>query len=241
MHILGVCSALLHGCLSGLLWCVLCASGAAMARDTERGTAPDAPPVAATVLWLTGEVTPGARTALVRQALQAQGLALEQVDLPFAMGTQPDAALQARFAQALARASAVWVDVPHPSVAARLKKAWTVPLQAWQAAHPQAWVVWVPGEGAHAAQGQGAAPAWPPTQAADAVAAWLSAGGGRNVGWAARWQARQMAHGKVQVQRLEQRQGNAAATPGPGRLLPSRRPHRRPGRWKACTTRKPPA
>lgn len=142
-----------------------------------------------TVLWLTGEVTPGVRTALVRQELQAQGLSLVQVDLPFAMGTQPDAALTLRFQQALAQACAVWVDTPHPSVAARLQQAFKPALHAWQQAHPDGWVLWVPAEGAH---GQQPSSPWPPATASETVTRWLSAGGAVNVRWAALWQARQM-------------------------------------------------
>jgi len=140
---------------------------------------------AAQVLWLTGEVTPGARSALVEQALRVHGLAMVHVDLPFNAGTQPDVVLQARLQQALNQAAAVWIDAPHPSVAQRLQKAFDGPLQAWQRRRPDGLLVWATGEeGATSA-----AAVWPPAGAAQALAAWLSAGGADNVQAAARLQA----------------------------------------------------
>jgi cobaltochelatase CobN len=173
----------LRGLVTGLLLCMMSWPNLVVAQVAPQ---PSGTPCS-TVLWLTGEVTPGARTALVRQQLQAQGLTMLQVDLPFAMGTQPDLALERRLAGVLAQACAVWIDMPHPSVGVRLKKAFSPALQAWLQARPGAWQLWVPGEGAHA---EHALSPWPPATAADTVTRWLSAGGAVNVRRAAIWQAR---------------------------------------------------
>lgn len=128
------------------------------------------------LLWITGEVTPMTRTALIEHAAQAQGLQLVQLDYPIRGSAELSGDQAARLQAALKQAAAVWIDAPHASVQTRLNKLLAEPLAQQQRQDRQHGrvmpVVWVLPEGAAMAQQD---------EAATAMAAYLQAGGVRNV------------------------------------------------------------
>ncbi len=124
------------------------------------------PARAAGLLWLTGDVTPATRTALVERSAAAAGLPLRHIDYPIQGAPALDAAQAEALDRALAQADAVWADAPHPSIEKRLRALAGPRLDAWAARHPDR-LVWVlpavrPGAGDAArgpAEAGGAGPA----------------------------------------------------------------------------------
>lgn len=129
------------------------------------------------LLWITGEVTPPARTAMVERLGSQAGLTVQHLDYPLGGAPELAATERATLQDALRRADLVWLDVPHASVHARLKGLLGGPLAAFEAAAPGR-VVWLPpGEG-------GAVALKPQASAGERMAAYLQAGGERNLGHA---------------------------------------------------------
>ncbi|RKT58220.1 cobaltochelatase CobN subunit [Azonexus fungiphilus] len=90
---------------------------------------------AASLLWVTADITPAARSALVERLAVAQGWQFRQLD--HALNETPAllAGERAELGRALAAADMVWIDAPHPSVRARLDK-----LFAGQTAARAVWI-----------------------------------------------------------------------------------------------------
>ena len=75
---------------------------------------------AANLLWITLDVTPQARHALIEREAAAAGIKVESLDYPLRTAALDDA--QARELQrALKAANVVWIDAPHASVEAKLQ------------------------------------------------------------------------------------------------------------------------
>lgn len=147
------------------LWCCLhCWAGLSLAAGPH-----------ASLLWITGEITPMARTALIERTAQSQGLALVHLDYPIRGGAALSASDAARLDQALMQSSAVWIDAPHVSVQTRLSKLVSDALARKQAQSPQTPVAWILPEGA----GGGSQDVF-----VRAMSAYLQAGGVRNVRYA---------------------------------------------------------
>ncbi|MCX2863113.1 cobaltochelatase subunit CobN [Paucibacter sp. PLA-PC-4] len=72
------------------------------------------------LLWITLDVTPAARSALIEREAAAAGLAFKAMDYPL-RSTALDASQARELAQALSQAQLVWIDAPHPSVEAKLR------------------------------------------------------------------------------------------------------------------------
>lgn len=72
------------------------------------------------LLWITLDVTPAARSALIEREASAAGLAFAALDYPLRTATL-DAEQARELERALAGAQAVWIDAPHASVEAKLQ------------------------------------------------------------------------------------------------------------------------
>lgn len=94
------------------------------------------------VLWITGEVTPLARTAQLKRLAQQVGWGVVHLDYPLRGDAmlRPDQAVALR--HVLAQAHQVWIDAPHSSVSARLRGLLSAELARSAAAHAGR-VVWV--------------------------------------------------------------------------------------------------
>ena len=77
---------------------------------------------AQTLLWVTADITPPARSALVEKQARAQGWQFRHLDHPLGDTPARTASQQAAMNQALQSADMVWVDAPHASVEAKLDK-----------------------------------------------------------------------------------------------------------------------
>lgn len=122
------------------------------------------------VLWITGDITPAARTALVERLGAAAGLAVQHLDYPLRGASDLSPAEQTALRNALRQAALVWVDAPHASVLARLRSLLGPTLATFEAAAPGR-VVWVAPE---TASGVAKTPA-------ERMASYLQTGGERNV------------------------------------------------------------
>lgn len=154
-------------CRRWLLWATFALLGSPVwaAAQAPAGTPPP------TLLWLTGEVTPAARTALVERLAGAAGIGVRHIDVPLRGAPELKPAEAATLQAALRQAAWVWVDAPHPSVVARLQGV------AGAALRP------------HTARTSWAGPDAVPAGAsgvAERMAAYLQAGGERNLRQAVR-------------------------------------------------------
>ncbi|PJI98218.1 cobaltochelatase CobN subunit [Acidovorax sp. 69] len=111
------------------LWCLLFAAPLAHAAPG--------------LLWLTSDITTATRTATVQRLAAKAGLAFEHIDYPLGGPAVLAAADAQRLQRALADAALVWVDAPHASVEARLRRMAGPALDA-RAARTPGRVVWVP-------------------------------------------------------------------------------------------------
>ncbi len=111
------------------LWCLLFAAPLAHAAPG--------------LLWLTSDITTATRTATVQRLAAEAGLSFEHIDYPLGGPAVLDAAQAQRLQRALANAALVWVDAPHVSVEARLRRMAGPALDA-RAARTPGRVVWVP-------------------------------------------------------------------------------------------------
>ncbi|XAH21867.1 cobaltochelatase subunit CobN [Xylophilus sp. GW821-FHT01B05] len=94
---------------------------------------------AGTLLWITADVTPAARTAMVERLGAQAGFVVRHLDYPIVGSAALSAADATALGDALASAAMVWIDARHPSIEARLRGL----LQAPLAAAPPRPVVWV--------------------------------------------------------------------------------------------------
>lgn len=138
-----------------------------------RAVAPASAAVTGTVLWITGEVTPATRTALVERLAREGGLRFIHLDHPLRGPAALSGPAQATWQGALRQASVVWIDAPHASVQARLGSVMSDLLAQEHARRPDLPVSWVlPGADDAALA---------PTALAPRMAAYLRAGGQGNV------------------------------------------------------------
>lgn len=147
--------------LRAALWCLLLAAPLVQAAQS-----------APVLLWLTSDITTAPRTAMVQRLAAEAGLGFAHIDYPLAGPAVLDAAGAQKLERALAGAAMVWVDAPHASVEARLRRM-VGPALDTRAARTPGRVVWVPA-GTPAAD----------LAALDAPArmvAYLQAGGPRNL------------------------------------------------------------
>ncbi|WP_440111211.1 cobaltochelatase subunit CobN [Acidovorax sp. BL-A-41-H1] len=141
----------------------------AAAQTRNPGAAPAGAPV---LLWLTSDITTATRTAMVQRLALEAGLDFAHIDYPLGRPALLDAAETRTLERALAGAALVWVDVPHASVEARLRRMVGPALDA-RAARAPGRVLWVPA----------APPALDvaPLDAQGRMVAYLQAGGERNL------------------------------------------------------------
>ncbi|WP_236698307.1 cobaltochelatase subunit CobN [Xylophilus sp. Leaf220] len=76
---------------------------------------------AATLLWLTADVTPATRTALLQRLGSEAGLPVQHIEYPITGVPGLDGAQATALDQALSTADLVWIDAPHPTIEARLR------------------------------------------------------------------------------------------------------------------------
>ena len=125
------------------------------------------------LLWLTSDITTAARTAAVERLAGEAGLGFVHIETPLAGPAVLSDAQARRLEHALAGAALVWVDAPHASVEARLRRIAGPALEAWSARTPGR-LVWVPAGGP--ALGEGGM-----QDAPSRMASYLQAGGPRNL------------------------------------------------------------
>ncbi|MFN7154292.1 MAG: cobaltochelatase subunit CobN [Acidovorax sp.] len=159
--------------LRAALWCLLLAAPLVQAAQADKTQGAEGANKAAPVLlWLTSDITTATRTAMVQRLAIEAGLGFAHIDYPLAGPAVLDVAQAQRLERALAGTAMVWVDAPHASVEARLRRMVGAQLGA-RAARAPGRVVWVPA-GTPAAD----------LTALDAPArmvAYLQAGGPRNL------------------------------------------------------------
>lgn len=90
------------------------------------------------LLWITLDVTPAARSALIEREAAAAGFTVKALDYPL-RSTVLDAAQARELAQALSQAQLVWIDAPHASVEAKLQAMLGAALKQQAIATP-AWI-----------------------------------------------------------------------------------------------------
>ena len=76
---------------------------------------------AATLLWITADVTPATRTALLQRLGTEAGLPVQHIEYPITGMPGLDGAQATALDQALSTADLVWIDAPHPTIEARLR------------------------------------------------------------------------------------------------------------------------
>lgn len=123
------------------------------------------------LLWVTADITPAGRTALVKRLGAEHGWTVQHLEHPLQDQPAQRDAQRANATLALARADLVWVDAPHATAVAKLDGLLGDLLQAHEQQHPGG-VVWVGPEGGGLSSGQG--------EFAAKAAEYLRAGGERN-------------------------------------------------------------
>ena len=109
------------------------------------------------VLWLTTDVTPAPRTAMIERLARQQGLSVKHLEYPLRGSNMLTVAEAAELEAALKEAAMVWVDAPHITAQTRLERLLNLPLQK---ANNLVWVT--------------------PEDGGNRIAAYLRAGGERN-------------------------------------------------------------
>lgn len=132
--------------ISAALWL---AAGAGLASATPQApkasTAPPAtaaatvPAAAPSLVWISLDVTPAARTGLVEREAAAAGLRVRAFDYPLRTA-ELDAAQRRELEQALAKARLVWIDAPHASVETKLQSLLAEPLKRVPATVKPLWI-----------------------------------------------------------------------------------------------------
>lgn len=128
------------------------------------------------LLWLTSDITTAARTATLQRLAHHAGWGFTQLDYPLGGPPELPTAQQTQLQQALQAAAMVWVDVPHASVEARMHRLVGPQLNRWAASQPQR-MVWISAGGQPAQDAQ----RWGTLPATERMAAYLQAGGERNM------------------------------------------------------------
>ena len=109
--------------LRAALWCLLLAAPLVHAVQAEKALAAGgADKTAPVLLWLTSDITTAPRTAMVQRLAGEAGLGFVHIDYPLGGPAVLDAAQAQKLERALAGAALVWVDAPHASVEARLRR-----------------------------------------------------------------------------------------------------------------------
>ena len=130
--------------LRAALWCLLLAAPLVHAVQAEKALAAGgADKTAPVLLWLTSDITTAPRTAMVQRLAGEAGLGFVHIDYPLGGPAVLDAAQAQKLERALAGAALVWVDAPHASVEARLRRMVGAQLDARATRFPGR-VVWVP-------------------------------------------------------------------------------------------------
>ncbi|MDI1258367.1 cobaltochelatase subunit CobN [Aquabacterium sp.] len=109
------------------------------------------------VLWLTTDVTPAPRTAMIERLARQQGLSVQHIEYPLRGSSRLTASEASALDAALEASAMAWVDAPHVTAQARLEHLLSQPLLKARN------VVWVTPQGG-----------------AKGIAAYLQAGGERN-------------------------------------------------------------
>jgi cobaltochelatase CobN len=166
--------------LRAALWCLLLAAPLVHAVQAEKAhradSAPNADKAAPVLLWLTSDITTATRTAMVQRLATEAGLGFAHIDYPLGGPAVLDAAQAQKLQRALAGAALVWVDAPHASVEARLRRMAGQELDA-RATRSPGRVVWVPAGTPAADVATGMAG----LDACARMVAYLQAGGPRNL------------------------------------------------------------
>lgn len=97
------------------------------------------------LLWVTADITPAARSAMIERLGATQGWTVRHLDHPLRDTPAQTVDQRAAMAVALVEADMVWIDVPHASAYTRLEKLYGPLLDAHAASHPGR-VVWVTNE-----------------------------------------------------------------------------------------------
>lgn len=160
------------------LWCLLLAAPLVQALQADKAPGADegvhkATPV---LLWLTSDITTAPRTAMVQRLAAEAGLGFAHIDYPLGGPAVLDAAQAQKLQRALAGAALVWVDAPHASVEARLRRMAGAQLDE-RATRTPGRVVWVPA-GTPAVDG---AKDFAALDAPARMVTYLQAGGPRNL------------------------------------------------------------
>lgn len=124
------------------------------------------------LLWITGDITPAARTAMVQRLGAAAGLSVRHIDYELRGAPALSSAQEVTLRAALREAELVWLDVPHASIHARLASLLAGPLADFAARRPGR-VVWLPAGASR--------PLSPQASPGERMAAYLQAGGERNL------------------------------------------------------------
>ena len=82
------------------------------------------------LLWITADVTPAARTAMIERLGRETGFSVKHLEYPLRGAATLNAAEGKALNDALHDAAGVWIDAPHPTIAARLKGLLNQALQA---------------------------------------------------------------------------------------------------------------
>ena len=166
---------MLQRCLrAALLACSALCLGGAVAAESGAPVTPAKPQL----LWLTSDITTATRTTTLQRLANEAGWGFAQIDYPLGGPAELPAAQQSKLQQALQAAAMVWVDVPHASVEARMHKLVGPQLEAWAKREPQPQrMVWINA----AAQPEQDSTRWNALSATDRMAAYLQAGGERNL------------------------------------------------------------
>lgn len=133
---------------------------------------------AKTLLWITADITPEARTALLKQAAEARGWAFRHIDVPLSLPPSDQSAMRQRISEQMRQSDLILVDAPHASAVRLLKVEVPEPTRAnirgVSAGQRQIGPVWITDE----------TPATRPNTAETWLADYLRNGGAQNTRYA---------------------------------------------------------
>ena len=136
-----IASLMVRGLAAAALWlCVpLAANAANTSNRTDAASATKSANTASRVLFLSVDITPAAKHALMAREGKALGFDVRQIEYPL-RGAPVD--MDPALDRALREADLVWIDIPHPTAEARLHQILDAALQ--RAALPAQRVLWIP-------------------------------------------------------------------------------------------------